>query len=100
VEAAFSAREVIEQLDVAEWSIGVLSTPYKCPPASSEPALLMHEHLTSWACVIVPRSRWVVDLALPIPPCADASEALVTTFTQRGIEWHPRREVPALGPSA
>ena len=47
VDGAFATREVIESFEGGRVLIGVLSTPYKCPPAPSETALLMHEHLTN-----------------------------------------------------
>ena len=40
----------------------------------------------------------VIDFGRPIPPSPDASEALVDAFAERGIEWHPRREVCELDP--
>jgi sulfide:quinone oxidoreductase len=42
-----------------------------------------------------PEIALVVDFAVPIPRSPDASEARVTTFAERGIEWHPRREASA-----
>ena len=99
VEGAFAAREVISDFGGGRVIIGVLSTPYKCPPAPSETALLLHENL-------VHRGLWdeseialVVDFARPIPPSPDASAVLVKTFAERGIAWHPRREVCELDPA-
>jgi sulfide:quinone oxidoreductase len=99
VEGAFAAREVIENFDGGRVLIGVLSTPYKCPPAPSETALLMHEHLTTRGLRDRSEIALVVDFPRPIPPSPAASELLVTTFAERGIEWHPRREVCQLDPA-
>jgi sulfide:quinone oxidoreductase len=99
VEGAFATRDVIAGFDGGRVIIGVLSTPYKCPPAPSETALLMHEHLTRRGVRERSEIALVVDFARPIPPSPAASEALVTTFAERGIEWHPRREVCELDPS-
>ena len=38
-------------------------------------------------------------LPLPIPPSPGASEALLTAFAERGINWHPNRLVQALDPA-
>lgn len=99
VEGAFVARRVIGEFGGGRVIIGVLSTPYKCPPAPSETALLLHESL-------VQRGLWdnseialVVDFARPVPPSPDASAVLLETFAERGIAWHPRREVCALDPA-
>ena len=46
VAGAFAAREVLEAFDGGRVVVGVTSTPFKCPPAPSETALLMHDFLT------------------------------------------------------
>src|SRR5262249_55665586 len=43
---AFAAREVLEQFPGGRVVVGVTSTPFKCPPAPSETALLVHDFLT------------------------------------------------------
>jgi sulfide:quinone oxidoreductase len=99
VDGAFATRDVIESFDGGRVVIGVLSTPYKCPPAPSETALLMHEHLTRRGLRDRSEIALVVDFPRPIPPSPAASELLLTTFAERGIEWHPRREVCELDPA-
>jgi sulfide:quinone oxidoreductase len=99
VDGAFATRDVIESFDGGRVLIGVLSTPYKCPPAPSETALLMHEHLTRRGLRDRSEIALVVDFPRPIPPSPAASELLLTTFAERGIEWHPRREVCELDPA-
>lgn len=98
VDGAFAARDVIESFDGGRVVIGVLSTPYKCPPAPSETALLIHEHLVNTGLRDRSEIALVVDFPRPIPPSPAASELLLTTFAERGIEWHPRREVRELDP--
>src|ERR1700727_2692953 len=99
VDGAFATRDVIESFDGGRVLIGVLSTPYKCPPAPSETALLMHEHLKRRGLRDRSEIALVVDFPRPIPPSPAASEALLTAFAERGIEWHPRREVCELDPA-
>ena len=99
VDGAFATRDVIESFDGGRVLIGVLSTPYKCPPAPSETALLMHEYLTRRGLRDRSEIALVVDFPRPIPPSPAASELLLTTFAERGIEWHPRREVCELDPA-
>jgi len=41
----------------------------------------------------------VIDFPRPIPPSPDASSVLVKAFADRGIDWHPRREVCELDPA-
>ena len=46
VPGAFALRDVLADFDGGRVIVGVTSTPFKCPPAPSETALLMHDHLT------------------------------------------------------
>src|SRR5262249_34073231 len=73
VEGAFAAREVLARFPGGRVIVGVLSTPYKCPPAPSEAALLLHELLERSGL----RERSEIDLVVnfprPIPPSPDAS---------------------------
>ncbi len=99
VDGAFATRDVIAEFDGGRVIVGVLSTPFKCPPAPSETALLMHETLVQRGLRERSEIALVVDFPRPIPPSPSASAALVVAFEARGIEWHPRREVCALDPS-
>ena len=44
---AFALREVLERFEGGRVVVGVTSTPFKCPPAPSETALMMHDYLTT-----------------------------------------------------
>src|SRR5487761_2766813 len=46
VPGAFALRDVLSSFDGGRVIVGVTSTPFKCPPAPSETALLMHDFLT------------------------------------------------------
>jgi hypothetical protein len=52
VEGAFATRDVLANFEGGRVIIGALSTPFKCPPASSETALMLHDYLvergTAW----------------------------------------------------
>jgi sulfide:quinone oxidoreductase len=96
VAGGFAAREVLDRFEGGRVVIGVLATPYKCPPAPSETALLLHEHLTARGLRERSEIALVIDFPRPIPPSPAASDALLEAFEQRGIEWHPRREVHEL----
>src|SRR3954452_229809 len=76
--------------------IGVCGAPYKCPPAPSEAALLLHDYLTArgvrGACEI----SLVSPFGTPIPPSPDTSAALLAAFAERGIEFVAGRRVASL----
>ena len=78
--------------------VGVTSTPFKCPPAPSETALLLHDFLTGRGIRDRSTISLVMPLPVPIPPSPDASKVLVAAFEERGIAWHPGRLVTRLEP--
>ena len=99
VAGAFAAREVLEDFDGGRVVVGVTSTPFKCPPAPSETALLMHDFLTERGLRARSEIALVMPLPVPIPPSPDASKAILEAFADRGIEWHPSHLVRELDPA-
>jgi sulfide:quinone oxidoreductase len=99
VAGAFALREVIAGFDGGRVVVAVTSSPFKCPPAPSECALLVDDLLTAKGV----RSRSSVDLVMPlpspIPPSPEASRFLLAEFAARDIGWHPERLVRALDPA-
>lgn len=79
--------------------VGVTSTPFKCPPAPSEAALLLHDYLSTHGvrddCTI----SLVMPFGIPIPPSPDTSKALLSAFKERGITFVANRLVRALDPN-
>lgn len=100
VAGAFSLREVLADFAGGRVVIGVTSTPFKCPPAPSETALLMHEFLTERGLRDASDITLVMPFGLPIPPSPEASEAILQAFVSRGITWVPDRVVLGLNPDA
>jgi sulfide:quinone oxidoreductase len=99
VPGGFAARDVLERFEGGRVVIGVLSTPFKCPPAPSETALLLHEYLTERGLRDTSEIALVMDFGRPIPPSPDASAAILEAFAERSIEWHAQREVCELDPA-
>ena len=100
VEGAFALREVLSRFDGGRVIVGVTSTPFKCPPAPSETALLMHDYLVDRGLRDRSDISLVMPLPLPIPPSPAASEALLQAFAERSINWHPNQLVRELDPTA
>jgi sulfide:quinone oxidoreductase len=92
-------REVIPNFTKGHAIVGVTSAPFKCPPAPSEAALLLHDYLTEHgvrdACAIT----IVMPFGLPIPPSPDTSKALLAAFAERNIKYIPNHLVRAIDPS-
>ena len=99
VAGAFALRDVLSDFGGGRVIVGVTSTPFKCPPAPSEAALLVHDHLTARGLREVSDVALVMPLGVPVPPSPAASEALLAAFAERGIEWHPQRLVRGLDPA-
>lgn len=99
VAGAFALRQVLADFDGGRVVVGVTSTPFKCPPAPSEAALLMDDLLTARGRRGSSEITLVMPFGIPIPPSPPASEALLTAFAERGIRWHPDRTVVRLDPA-
>jgi sulfide:quinone oxidoreductase len=96
VAGAFAARDVLRDFAGGRVVVAVTSTPYKCPPAPSETALLVHDMLSERGLMESSSVALVVPMGVPIPPSPEASQVLLRTFAERGIEWHPNQLVRSL----
>lgn len=98
VAGAFALREVLDEFPGGDVVVAVTSTPFKCPPAPSETALLVHDHLRSRGLLDRSTVSLVMPLGTPIPPSPSASAALLAEFAERGIAWHPGQLVRSVEP--
>ena len=98
VAGAFALHDVLSRFEGGRVIVGVTSTPFKCPPAPSETALLTHDFLTGRGLRDASQISVVMPMGVPIPPSPAASQAVLGAFAERGIEWHPDRLVRALDP--
>ncbi len=96
---AFSLRDILADFEGGRVVIAVASTPFKCPPAPSETALLMHEHLVKRGIRNTSQIEVVMPLPVPIPPSPEASQTVLEAFAERGIDWHPNRLLRELDPA-
>ncbi len=78
--------------------VGVTSTPFKCPPAPSETALLVEELLRHKGVRDSSTVSLVMPLGVPIPPSPQASEVILAAFAERDIAWRPGTLVTGLDP--
>jgi len=96
VAGAFACRDVLETFAGGRVIVAVTSTPFKCPPAPSETALLTHDYLSARGLRDASSISLVMPLGVPIPPSPAASKALLVAFEERGIEWRPDSLVTSL----
>jgi sulfide:quinone oxidoreductase len=98
VPGAIRLREMLPNFNKGRAIVGVTSTPFKCPPAPSEAALLLDDYLTNRGVRAACEISLVMPFGIPIPPSPATSQALLTAFTKRGITFVPDRLVKALDP--
>jgi sulfide:quinone oxidoreductase len=98
VAGAFALREVLAGFTGGRVIVAVTSTPFKCPPAPSETALLLHDFLLARGVREQSSIALVMPMGVPIPPSPAASQALLAAFAERAIDWHPETLVRHLDP--
>lgn len=91
-------REVLPSFTKGHAVVGVTSPPFKCPPAPSEAALMLHDYLTERGVRDACQISLVLPFGVPIPPSPGTSQALIAAFAERGITFVPNRRVTALDP--
>ncbi len=99
VAGAERLREVLPTFSKGRAIVGVTSAPFKCPPAPSEAALLLHDYLSQRGVRDACEISLVMPFGIPIPPSPDTSKALLAAFAERGITFVPNRLVRALDPA-
>ncbi len=92
-------REVLPGFSNGRAIVGVTSTPFKCPPAPSEAALLLHDYLTTRGVRDACEISLVMPFGVPVPPSPETSTALLDAFAERGITFVPDRLVRSLVPA-
>ncbi|HND50398.1 MAG TPA: FAD-dependent oxidoreductase [Anaerolineales bacterium] len=92
-------REVLPTFQKGRVLVGVTSTPFKCPPAPSEAALLTHDYLLERGIRSECEISLVMPFGIPIPPSPETSKALLRAFSERGISFVPDRLVRSLDAS-
>jgi sulfide:quinone oxidoreductase len=92
-------RTVLPKFSRGNVIVGVTSAPFKCPPAPSETALLLHDYLTERGVRDNCGISLVMPLGAPVPPSPGTSQALLAAFAERGIEFFPSRTIRLLDPS-
>lgn len=92
-EGAVKLSKLIPHFTKGHALVGVMSAPFKCPPAPSEAALLLHDYLTEKGVRKFCKISIVMPFSVPIPPSPDTSQALLTAFKERDIDFIPKRLV-------
>ncbi len=78
--------------------IGVCGAPFKCPPAPSEAALLLHDYLSERGIRDDCEITFLMPLGSPVPPSPETSAALLAAFAEREIGFRPGARIASLDP--
>ena len=96
VAGAERMRELLEEFEAGSAVIGVCGAPFKCPPAPSEAALLLHDDLSARGAREQCQITFLMPLPSPVPPSPATSEALLAAFAGRDIEFVPGARIDHL----
>jgi sulfide:quinone oxidoreductase len=89
-------RELLPAFSEGRALVGVCGAPFKCPPAPSEAALLLHDYLCARGVREQCEISFVIPLPSPVPPSPETSRALLDAFAERDINFIPDRRVSSL----
>jgi sulfide:quinone oxidoreductase len=98
VPGAIALRDVLPRFERGPAIIGVCGKSFKCPPAPSETALLLHDYLTARGRREATEIALVMPFGTPIPPSPETSQAILGAFAERGIRFVKDSLVKALDP--
>lgn len=93
LEGATKLGEILRTFNQGRILIAVGGAPYKCPPAPSEAALMMHDYLTTRGIRANCEITLILPLEVPVPPSPETSRALLAAFAERNITFVADREM-------
>jgi sulfide:quinone oxidoreductase len=96
VAGAERVAELLPDFSAGRVLIGVCGAPFKCPPAPSECALMLHDYLTARGVRDDCEISIVIPFDTPVPPSPETSAALVVAFAERDIQFVPGSRVASL----
>jgi sulfide:quinone oxidoreductase len=99
VAGAAALREKLPTFEGGPAIVGVCGKSFKCPPAPSETALLLHDFLTERGRREAAEIALVMPFGTPIPPSPDTSQAILKAFSERGITFVKDKLVKSLDPT-
>ena len=96
VAGAERLAEMLPAFSSGRAIVGVCGAPFKCPPAPSECALLLHDQLTARGVRERCEISFVIPFGTPVPPSPETSRALIDAFAERDIAFVADRRVSSL----
>jgi sulfide:quinone oxidoreductase len=98
VAGAEKLRGVMQEFDGGSVVIAVTTPHYKCPPAPSETAFLMHDFLVKRGLREASQITLVTPFGIPLPVSAEVGGAILQELTERGIEFMGGKQIAGIDP--
>jgi sulfide:quinone oxidoreductase len=98
VAGAERVAELLPEFSGGRVVVGVCGAPFKCPPAPSEAALLLHDHFSARGIRDECEISFTMPLPSPVPPSPETSAALLGAFAEREIAFRPGVRIASLDP--
>jgi sulfide:quinone oxidoreductase len=99
VRGAEAVSHVLPTFRAGTAIVGICGTPFKCPPAPCEAAILLDGYLRERGLRDEVRIQVVLPFGIPVPASPPASGAITAAFAARDIELVRERRVTALDPA-
>jgi sulfide:quinone oxidoreductase len=99
VPGAEALRDVLPHFERGPAIVGVCGKSFKCPPAPSETALMLHDYLEVRGRRAGTEISLVMPFGTPIPPSPETSEAILAAFAERGIRFVKDGLITSLDPT-
>ena len=96
LEGATRLGELLPSFTKGHVLIAVGGAPFKCPPAPSEAALMMHDYLSTRGVRSACEITLILPLEAPTPPSPETSRALLAAFAERNITFVADREMKSV----
>lgn len=96
LRGAEQLRAILPEFTGGHAIVGVCGAPYKCPPAPSECALMLHDYLVKRGIREKCQISLVLPLGSPVPPSPETSAALIEAFAERDIEFIPGHRIASV----
>ena len=97
VAGAENLRPILSNFAGGRIVIGVLGTPYKCPPAPCEAAFMLDDFYRHRGVDV--SIQVVSPLPSPVPISKPTSDAILEGFAEQGIEFLPQRIITSIDPA-
>jgi sulfide:quinone oxidoreductase len=96
---ATAVRDVLHRFERGHAIVGVCGKAFKCPPAPSETAFLLHDYLVERGRRPATEITLVMPFGAPVPPSPDTSRVILAAFAERGIGFRKDSLVKTLDPA-